>query len=270
MDSFINFIIFQIKNVNKIPIYAFICKQHAVGNTKLGVFWIIIRPFFPLVSFTLVFGRFASIETNQVPYLLFVTCSFIIWSLIDDFVFWSTRSFGYNYYFIKNYKTPLLNVVIAGNYLGLMIFITYVIYFLVLILYYNLTDQNYIYFDIIGVLLSIIIFLFFSTGISIFTNVLDLKIKDVRFSTKYIFNILMFISCVLYPINYVPEKYRELFLLLNPLAAPIINFRNSIFGSNEFLPTLYLTYSFVLSIIVLLSGLYFLYKKEEAILDISR
>ena len=267
MSNFINFVNFQIKNIYKIPIYAFMCKEKAVGNTKLGIFWIIVRPLFPLISFTFVFGKVANIETNQIPYLLFITCSFVIWSLIDDFVFWSTKSFGYNYYFIKNYKTPLVNVVIAGGYLGFMIFITYFFYFLGVISYYNLTNQNYIYLNISGVLLSIIIFLFFSIGISLFTNVLDLKIKDVRFSVKYIFNIFMYFSCVLYPINYVPEKYRELFLLLNPLVAPIINFRNSIFNANEFLPTEYIIYSLVLSIFVLLSGVYFLYKKEEAILD---
>ena len=269
-ENLLSFLIFNYKNIHKIKTYGFMCKERAVGDTKLGIFWILIRPLFPLVSFTIIFSNIAGIESGSVPYLLFVTGSFAIWSLLDDFIFWCTRSFGYNNYFIKNYNTPLLNVVIGGNSIGLIIFLTYLSYFILVWLYFFYIDKNYIFLNLIGIFISIITFLLFSLSISIVTNILDLKMRDVRHSVKYIFNVLMFGSCVLYPIDYIPENFRTIFFIINPFVAPIINFRNSLFGTNEFLPSIFLLYSFSLSLVMLVGAVYFLYKKSEAILDLTK
>lgn len=269
-ENFISFLIFNYKNVRKIKTYGFMCTEKAVGDTKLGIFWILIRPLFPLLSFTIIFSSVAGIESGSIPYLLFVTCSFAIWSLLDDFIFWCTRSFGNNNYFIKNYNTPLLNVVIGGNSVGSIIFLTYLSYFILVWIYFFYIDKNYLLINFGGIIISIITFLFFSLSISIVTNILDLKMRDIRHSVKYIFNVLMFGSCVLYPIDYIPEKFRTIFFIVNPFVAPIINFRNSLFGTEEFLPSIFLIYSFSLSLLMLIAGVYFLYIKSEAILDLTK
>ena len=269
-ESIISFLIFNYQNITKIKTYGYMCKEKAVGDTKLGIFWILIRPLLPLISFTFVFSSIAKIDSGSIPYLLFVTGSFTIWSLLDDFIFWCTRSFSYNNYFIKNYHTPLLNVIIGGNFIGSIIFLTYLCYFVLVTVYFFYIDQNYIILNILGISISIITFLFFSLSISIVTNMLDLKMKDIRHSVKYLFNILMFGSCVLYPIDYIPENFRTLFLTVNPFVAPIINFRNSLFGTGEFLPPIFIIYSFSVSLIMLICSIYFLYKKSESILDLSK
>ena len=52
-------------------------------RTVLGAAWIFIRPLFPLVVNTIVFGGVLGVGSNGVPYFLFINCGGALWDLFS-------------------------------------------------------------------------------------------------------------------------------------------------------------------------------------------
>lgn len=266
--NFKEYISFNINNFDKINFFSQNCKDAVLGSTYLGIFWIILRPILTLASISFLFIFVLKINYNEIPFILFISGSLMVWNLFDEMLFWSTRALTSNKAYIKNFKSPNLIIIISGNFLGLIILSVYIIYFLSILIYYLVNNYLIFDFNFLGILLSLILVFTFSFSISIFTNFIDLKYRDIRFTIKYSLNFIMYISAVLFPIDKIPEKFISMILFLNPLAPWIINFRNSLFKKKEIIDSFFYYYSFSIIILVLILSIFFIYKKDKIIADI--
>ena len=61
-------------------------------QTALGFLWAIIQPLFMMVIFTIIFGNFAKIPSDSVPYPLFSFAALLPWMLFSDGLTRSTTS----------------------------------------------------------------------------------------------------------------------------------------------------------------------------------
>jgi lipopolysaccharide transport system permease protein len=68
-----------------------------------------------------------------------------------------------------------------------------------------------------------------ASAIGIFTSALNVKYRDIRHALPFIMQIWMFLTPVIYPVSFLPPKWRWL-LTLNPLSGIIEGFRAAIFG----------------------------------------
>src|SRR5450755_3146235 len=50
-------------------------------QTALGVVWVILQPLIAALIFAVIFGRFANLPSDGVPYLLFVFAGILPWNL---------------------------------------------------------------------------------------------------------------------------------------------------------------------------------------------
>ena len=75
----------------------------------------------------------------------------------------------------------------------------------------------------------------------------------------------MYASPIVYPLSYVPEKYKY-FIILNPLTPIIEGFRQGLVGSGQ-LDSNMLFYSICTTIIIFFFGLLFFNKIEKKFMD---
>ena len=66
-------------------------------------------------------------------------------------------------------------------------------------------------------------------GVGMWLSALNVKYRDVRFALPFLIQLWMFVSPVIYPASFLPQRWRSLFAL-NPMTGIIEGYRSSLFG----------------------------------------
>ena len=74
---------------------------------------------------------------------------------------------------------------------------------------------------------------FAGPGWGMWTSALNVKYRDIRYALPFVIQLWMFVSPVIFPSSFVPEKWRWA-LALNPLTGIIEGFRSALFGRKPF------------------------------------
>jgi lipopolysaccharide transport system permease protein len=102
-------------------------------------------------------------------------------------------------------------------------------------------------------------------ALGIIFSSLTTKYRDLRFLLTFGIQLLMFATPVVYPLSLAPEKYKWL-ILANPFTAIIETFRYGFLGQGEF-SWVYLAYSAISTIIILIIGVVIFNKYEKSFMD---
>lgn len=235
--------------------------QKLYRRTVLGAAWIFIRPLFPLAVNTLVFGGMLRVGSHGVPYFIFLTTGTSLWDLFANSVMWGTRSLDMNRGFMSKIYVPRLIMPVSsvapayvnlGISLGVLL--TSVVYYKVTTGVVHLTPEHMGW-----ALLSIGMTAFLALGISLWTSVPALQVRDVRFTLGYVLGFWVFLTPVLYPIN-IPARWAWA-IALNPMAAIVNAFKYGMLGI-EVLNLRDLGIAALISIVVFVSGLWYFGRAE--------
>jgi lipopolysaccharide transport system permease protein len=240
--------------------------QKLYANTVLGWAWIFIRPLVPLLINTLVFSGVLNVGSHGVPYFLFLTAGNTLWEFFASSVMWGTRSLELNRGFMSKVYVPRLIMpasAMAPAYLYLGINIGVLL--CAAGYYWYTTGTNYLTVLNLGwALLAFVCTVVLALGISLWTSVLALQARDVRFTLGYVMGFWVFITPVLYPLH-LPERWQWA-LSLNPMAAIIEAFKYGVLG----IPVLnlpHLAIAIAITLAVLLSGAWFFNRADALAAD---
>jgi len=235
--------------------------QKLYRRTVLGRSWIFIRPLFPLVVNTLVFGGMLRVGSHGVPYFIFLTTGTSLWDLFANSVMWGTRSLDMNRGFMSKIYLPRLILPVAavapayvnfGISLGLL---------LISVVYYRVTT-GVLYLTPVHLgwaLLSLGMTAFLALGIGLWTSVPALQVRDVRFTLSYVMGFWVFLTPILYPIN-LPPRWAWA-ISLNPMAAIVNAFKYGMLGI-DVLSVRDLGIAALISIVIFVSGLAYFGRAE--------
>ena len=140
-----------------------------------------------------------------------------------------------------------------------MMFVSMLFLISSLVYYIFIKDFNFIFgfLNFIIFLISILIVYLFALGIGFFTSILNAKYRDTKFTVRMVLSGIMYLTPVMYPIDKIPEAFHAIYLFVNPLAAPVIACKYAITNNLENIPFNGLIFSFVFTIIIIVTGLYF-------------
>lgn len=213
--------------------------QKLYARTKLGWVWILIRPLFPLLVKTLVFGGVLAVSSDNVPYFLFLVTATTVWELFASAVMWGTRSLELNRGLMRQIYVPRLILPLS---MMTPAFLTFVIHLGVLVvaaLWYRVTDGNShvtlgvtLLWSVAACLMAVALAL----AISLWTSVPALSARDVRFTLGYVLGFWIFLTPVMYPMTVVPERWRP-WMMLNPMAPIVEAFKYGILGVGTVQPS---------------------------------
>jgi len=198
-------------------------------QTLLGAAWAILQPLLTMLIFTLLFGRFAGIKSEGIPYPIFAYGGLLIWTFFANSITNSGNSLVGSAHLITKIYFPRMIIPAAAVGAGLVDLALAFVVQIALMVYYHVRLTWAI--SMVPVLVIMITLL--ALGVGMWLSAMNVKYRDIRYAIPFLVQLWMFASPVIYPLSMLPAKWQWL-LKLNPLTGIIQNFRIALFGNQAF------------------------------------
>jgi lipopolysaccharide transport system permease protein len=230
-------------------------------QTGLGFAWAIIQPLFMMVIFTIIFGGFAKIPSDGIPYPLFSFAALLPWMLFSEGLTRSTMSMVANSSIMTKVYFPRLIMPISGILSPLVDFAVSISILVLMMAYYGFVPTI----NVVFLPLFILFALATSLGIGLWLSALNVKYRDFQYTVPFIIQLWMYASPVVYPASMIPEAIRPLYGL-NPMAGVIEGFRWALLGTE--IPGSMIFVSVGVVVVLLVSGMFYFKRMEQYYADI--
>lgn len=190
-------------------------KERYAGSA-LGVFWTFLQPLLFVLLYWLIFSQVLKVrikaDTGEIPFLAFLLSGLLPWFALQEGIVRGASSIVDKRHILKKVifpaeLFPLASVISAFIHHGIGIIIFLLAYFS-----WMGTVSPLQLFAIAG-LLSLQIVL--TSGLSLLFASLSVYLRDIIQILNIVFQILFYVSPILYPITSVPEGFKTI-ILLNP------------------------------------------------------
>jgi len=233
-------------------------------QTLLGAAWAIIQPVLTMLVFNFIFnGGITKVQTDSnVPYPIFSYTALLPWGLFVTALNQASRSLTSNHNMITKVYFPRLVLPIASVLAGLVDFAIAFVILIGLMVYYHVTPAwNVLWALPLFLLLAILTAL----GVALWLSAINVKYRDVNYALPFLTQFWLFITPVAYSASVISEKW-QLVYSLNPMAGVVNGFRWALLGAGNG-PDAALWVSVVISLVVLVSGLFYFRNMERTFAD---
>lgn len=194
-------------------------------QTVLGVAWAVIQPLTAMLIFSIIFGRLAKIPSDGVPYPVFVFSGLVAWNFFSTAVSAGGVSMIGAGGMISKVYFPRLIVPLSSLGVSVVDFCISFILLLVIMMLYGVAPSWQIgFFPIFAGGLLVIAF-----SVSAWLAAITVMYRDFRFVIPFLLQIWMYVTPVIYPVSFLPEKWRWL-VYLNPVNGWVDGLRACILG----------------------------------------
>ncbi|MEX2526819.1 MAG: ABC transporter permease [Gemmatimonadota bacterium] len=234
------------------------------AQTILGAGWAIIQPVLTMVVFTVIFGNFAGIPSDGVPYPVFSLTALVPWTYFSTALATSSGSLVSNKGLLTKVYFPRLVIPLAPVLAALVdMAIAMVILFLTMAAFGIWPSWHAIFL----LPLLVVCMMMTATGVGTWLTGLDIQYRDVKHIIPFLVNVWMYASPIVYPMSMIPERYRLLYAL-NPMAGVIEGFRAVLLGTQEVDWGL-IGFSLGVGFVIFISGIYFFRNLERRFADVA-
>jgi len=234
------------------------------AQTLLGAAWAVLQPLLTMAIFTLIFGRFASLPSDGLPYSAFSITGLVLWTYFATAVAGASESLVANRNLVTKVYFPRLAIPLAPVVASLVdLAITFV---LLLGLQVGLGRVPGLWampaltLVVAGTVLT-------AAGVGCWLAALNLRYRDVKYVVPFLLQVWMYASPIVYPTSLVPEAYRDAYML-NPLAGLLENFRAATL-SHQPVDWATLGSALLVAAIIFLTGLVYFRQTERSFADIA-
>ena len=231
-------------------------------QAALGAAWVVIQPLFAVLIFTVVFGHFAKIPSNGVPYPLFALAATMPWTYFAEASRRGARRSGHRLELVRKIYFKRLIILLAGVPAPLAGFAISFVVMIGMLVWYGMTPT----WHLLLVLPLVVIAMLMSLAVALWLAPLNVRFRDIMHTLPFLLQIWMYASPIVYPLSVVPERWRALYSL-NPMVGVIEGFRWALIGKSE--PDVRAILGSVVVILVALAGgLVFFKRQERAFADL--
>lgn len=232
-------------------------------QTVIGIAWALIRPFLTMIVFTVVFGNFAKLPSQGVPYPILVFAALLPWQFFANSLAECSLSLINNSNLISKVYFPRLIVPVSAVIVSFVDFLISGMILLALIAWYNFVPD----WRILALPLFIVIAFAAAMGGGLWLAALNVKYRDFRHIVPFIVQFGLYISPVGFSSSVVPEKWRLLYSL-NPMVGVIDGFRWAILGGESTIYWSGFMLSMVLVCLFFASGIWHFRRTERTFADV--
>lgn len=233
------------------------------AQTVLGALWAVFKPVITMVVFTVIFGGLAKIESDGLPYAVFSLCALVPWTYFSTAVNNASLSLVANPALVTKIYMPRLIIPSAPILAGLLDFAIAMIILLGMLLFFGIVP-SVAALGMVPLLLGLTMLT--AAGVGFWLSALNIQYRDIKHVAPFLVQLWMYGSPVVYPMSLVPEQYR-LAYSLNPIVSVVEGFRIFLAG-NGTLESEYLVVSFVMAVLLFVSGLVFFRRSERVFADV--
>ena len=193
-------------------------------QSALGITWVILQPLLTMIIFTVLFGRLARIPSEGEPYAIFSYAGLLPWTFFSSAVATSANSLVNSSNIITKVYFPRLLIPAAAIGAALVdLAIASLLLLVIMPLYGASFHLSMMMFFPLFALTAII-----AAAVGIYASALNVKYRDIRHALPFAIQIWMYVTPVIYPVSFLPQRWRWL-LVLNPLSGIIEGCRAAIF-----------------------------------------
>lgn len=232
-------------------------------QTMIGIAWSIIRPLATMLVFTVVFGHFAKLPSNGVPYPVMVFAAMLPWQFFANSLTESSNSLIDNANLLSKVYFPRIIVPVSAVMVSLVDFLISCAILGGIMAWYRFVP------DVKVLLLPAFLMMAFlaSFGAGLWLSALNVKYRDFRYLVPFLVQFGLYISPVGFSSAVVPEKWRFLYFL-NPMVGVIEGFRWAILGGAFPMNWPGLLLSGTLVVFTFIGGLVYFRRLERSFADV--
>lgn len=243
------------------------------AQSAVGVGWAVIQPLFQMLTFTLIFGNLAQIDSDGVPYAWFSLAGLIPWTYFSNALSGGANSLVGNSGMISKVYFPRLILPLSDVLSKLFDFAIAFTMAIVVLLAFGVVPNA-------GILMLpylVLLMMVAALGLGLWLTTLAIQFRDIAHALGFIVQLMMYASPVIYPTSKVPESYMlpggvvispQWIFALNPMVGVIEGFRSALLGTGP-MPFGWIALGTVTATLTLLSGMVFFRSREKVFADVA-
>lgn len=244
-------------------LYFFTVKNFIIKykQTLIGVFWAVIQPVMQMVVFSIIFGKFAKIPSDNVPYPIFVYSALLPWTFFANSMSACNNSVINHAGLINKVYFPRILIPLSA--IGSQL-IDFGISFIVLVgimIYYGFPFTTHLFMIVPLILLTVITAVGFGAWIAGLSGIY----RDFRHIVPFLLSIWMFLTPVIYPASLIGSRF-EILLNLNPLTGIVSGFRSAVL--NQPFQWNFLFVSLIVSMLIFILGTGYFHRAQNRFADL--
>lgn len=225
-------------------------------QAALGAAWAIVQPVFAVVIFTVVFGHFAKMPSNGVPYPLFAFSATLPWTYFAEAARRGSIGLVTDAELVRKIYFPRLIIPLAAVTGPLVDFACAFVVMLGALVWYGIAPGWHLVFVPVFLFIALLLAL----AVALWLGPINVRFRDVAHTLPFLLQVWMYGTPIVYPLSMVPEKWK-VFYSLNPMVGVIEGFRWAILGKTP--PAAMPVLISVAVILVALAGGLVMFKRRE-------
>lgn len=231
-------------------------------QTLLGASWAILQPLFSMVIFSVIFGKFANLPSDGIPYPIFSYTALLPWQLFSRALTDASSSLVSDQQFITKIYFPRLFLPAASILSGIIDFFVAFSILFVMMAYYKIP----LTLNILIVPLLIFYTVIVCMAVAMWLSSINVKYRDVKYALPFLVQVWLYATPVAYSISLVPKEWQILYGL-NPMVGVVEGFRWALLGSQANIGLL-LGVSVLIVIPLFIGGIIYFQRMELTFSDI--
>jgi len=230
-------------------------------QAALGIAWAILQPAFSVLIFAIIFGHFAKMPSDGIPYPIFAFAGVLPWTYFAEALRRSSNGLVSEAELIRKVYFPRLLVPVAGVIAPALDFFVGLVILLGLMLVYGVMPT----WNLLAVVPLLALAGFQALAIGLWLGPINVRFRDIKYTLPFLIQIWMYASPIVYPLSLIPKEWHWLYSL-NPMVGVIEGFRWAIAGGTfNVLPLLI---SVAVGSVLIVGGLVFFKHMERTFADV--
>lgn len=193
-------------------------------QAALGVAWAIVQPLAFLAIFLFIFGRLAGVSGGSVSYPAFALVALVPWFFVQSAVSFGAQALLMDAALVRKVyfprEAPILGAVLSAG-------VDFAIGFGLLLVLGPILGTRLSWTVLFTVPLWVSLAVL-ASGVAMTFGALNVYYRDFRYALPLGLQLWMYASPVAYPLSLVPEKWRGIYALANPLAGILDGFHRAV------------------------------------------
>lgn len=231
-------------------------------QTVLGAAWAVIQPLTAMVIFSLVFGQFAKLPSDGIPYPIFTFTALLPWNFFSGSLSRGTTSLVGSANLISKIYFPRMLIPLSAMMSALVDFGISFVILIGMMMWYGIVPT----WRLVALPFLLLLALATALGFSLWFSALNVRYRDVNYIIPFLLQVWMYASPVAYSMSLVPPQWQWLYAL-NPMVGVIEGFRWALLDATwQVGETIFI--SVIIVTLTLVSGLIYFHRMEETFADI--
>lgn len=194
-------------------------------QTVIGVAWVLLQPLVAMAIFTVIFGYFAKLSSNGLPYPVFAYSALVLWNLFSEGLSRAGTSLIADEKLITKVYFPRLIIPLSAVGSAWIDFSVSLFVLFPLTFFYGLRPT----WSLLLLPIAMVLTMLLASGVGMMMAALNVRYRDFQYTIPFLMQVWLYASPVVYSSEIVPPHLRP-FYYLNPMVGLIELSRFAITG----------------------------------------